>query len=100
MKIGVGAMWLYSGKDARASGLARYARSLVDAILELDTEHSLEVYGPADYDAPANWAANSRCSYHPVSFKSLPKRVFWEHFVAGREARRIGAASGTPNPTR
>jgi glycosyltransferase involved in cell wall biosynthesis len=84
-------MWLFSGRDARASGLARYARSLIDAILELTTDHSLEVFGPADYEPPANWAANSRCSFHPVWYKSLPKRVFWEHFVAGREARRIGA---------
>lgn len=89
MRVGVSAMWLHSGLDAKNSGLSRYAQALIDAMLETPDCPDLEIFAPGDFDPPAAWRSNRKCRLHRVRFRGLPQRVFWEHFTAGRIARKI-----------
>jgi len=90
MKVGVSAMWLSAEQGASNSGLSRYASGLLGAMLPLAPEDAFFVHAPSTFPFPASWSALPNFTGTSVNVPSLPARVFWEHVIAGRVARRLG----------
>lgn len=88
MRIGISALVLEKKGAHSLAGVARYTNGIVQALLDLECEHTFVLFVGAGFDPPKPWLDHPRVEIVPVTSKLRKIRSLWNALAAIPLAKR------------
>jgi glycosyltransferase involved in cell wall biosynthesis len=87
MRIGINALQMESRSGHSKAGLSRYASSLIDALIDLKTEHQFTVYVNQNFEIPPAWGGATGWRFVRTSGKIGRMAHVWGRVAASAVSR-------------
>jgi alpha-1,3-rhamnosyl/mannosyltransferase len=88
MRIGISALVLEKKGAHSLAGVARYTSGIVQALLDLECEHTFVLFVGAGFEPPQAWLDHPRVEIVPVASKLRKVRSLWNALAAIPLAKR------------
>jgi glycosyltransferase involved in cell wall biosynthesis len=91
MRIGINALQMKSADTYSKAGLSRYASSLIEALMQIETDHEFTIFVNQSFQIPDAWKNRPRFKFARTKGKLGRMPHIWGTLVASAISRRYDA---------
>ncbi len=90
MRIAISAFLFTTEPGKRYAGVGRNMARTLEEIVRKDRGDTYHIFVNRSVELAPEWDGCPRITWHRIEIKGVAHRLLWEHFLVGREAKKLG----------